>query len=228
MNVNKVVNSSVKKHKTSRSIKTFKQFLEITRNLIKDCILLSAKNSAKFEITDANFHVPIITLSTKDNVNLTKQLKDEFKRSVYQNNYGTIPAKVINNETNIHELLSASFQGVKSLLLLDFDATTSDDAGLKDNRKYFTPTAEIKNYNVLINGINFYDQTINDSIKQHDEVRKTSTGQGDDYNTGCLLDYPYLKDIYRLMAVDLFKQKAQMLIQEQFNKYYFKEFLDKN
>ena len=60
----------------------------------------------------------------------------------------------------------------------------------------------------MINGINFYDQTINDSIKQHDEVRKTSTGQGDDYNTGCLLDYPYLKDIYRLMAVDLFKQKA--------------------
>ena len=83
MNVNNVVNSSVKKHKTSRSIKTFKQFLEITRNLIKDCILLSAKNSAKFEITDANFHVPIITLSTKDNVNLTKQLKDKFKRSVY-------------------------------------------------------------------------------------------------------------------------------------------------
>ena len=60
----------------------------------------------------------------------------------------------------------------------------------------------------MINGRNVYDQTINDSIKQHDEVRKTSTGQGDDYNTGCLLDYPYLKDIYRLMAVDLFKQKA--------------------
>ena len=42
----------------------------------------------------------------------------------------------------------------------------------------------------MINGRNFYAQTINDSIKQHDEVRKTSTGQGDDYNTECLLDYP--------------------------------------
>ena len=83
MNVNNVVNSSVKKHKNSRSIKTFKQFLEITRNLIKDCILLSAENSAKFEITDANFHVSIIILSTKDNVNLTKQLRDGFRRSVY-------------------------------------------------------------------------------------------------------------------------------------------------
>ena len=60
----------------------------------------------------------------------------------------------------------------------------------------------------MIKGRNFYDQTINDSIKQHVEVRKTSTGQGDDYNTGCLLDYSYFKDIYWLMAVDLFKQIA--------------------
>ena len=54
----------------------------------------------------------------------------------------------------------------------------------------------------------FYDQLINDLIKQYDEVRKVSTGQGDDYTTGCLLDYAYFKDNYRLIAVDLSKQKA--------------------
>ena len=48
------------------------------------------------------------------------------------------------------------------------------------HRKYF----KIKNYNIEINGGNFYDQPINDSIKQYDKMRKISTGQGDDYTTG--------------------------------------------
>ena len=78
----------------------------------------------------------------------------------------------------------------------------------KHNEKYFLPRGEIKNYNVLIDGRNFYDQPINDLIKQYDEVRKVSTGYGDDYTTGCLLDYAYFKDNYRLIAVDLSKQKV--------------------
>ena len=81
-----------------------KVHLELNR--IEDWILSSAGNSAKFKITDVKLHVPIFTLSTKDNVNLTK-LSDRFKRSVYWNNYQTIPAKVIDNETKIHEVLSA-------------------------------------------------------------------------------------------------------------------------
>ena len=54
-----------------------------------------------------------------------------------------------------------------------------------------------------------YDHRINnDFTKQYDEVTKVSTGQGDDYTTGCLLDYADFKDIYSLIAVDLSKQKA--------------------
>ena len=45
-------------------------------------------------------------------------------------------------------------------------------------------------------------------IKQYDEVRKVSAGHGDGYTTGSLLDYAYFKDNYRLIAVDLSKQKA--------------------
>ena len=65
-----------------------------------------------------------------------------------------------------------------------------------------------KNHNIEIDGRNFYDQPINDSIKQYDEIRKISTGQGDDYTTGCLLDFAYFEKNYRLIAVDLSKQKA--------------------
>ena len=66
----------------------------------------------------------------------------------------------------------------------------------------------IKNYNIEIDGKNFYDQSINDTIKQYNELRKISTGQGDDNTTGCLLDYIYFKDDFRLITADLSKQKA--------------------
>ena len=60
----------------------------------------------------------------------------------------------------------------------------------------------------MIDGRNFYDQTIDDLIKQYDLVRKVSTGQGDDYITGCLLNYAHFKDNYKLIEVDFSKQKA--------------------
>ena len=66
----------------------------------------------------------------------------------------------------------------------------------------------------------FYDQAINDTIKQYDEVKKISTGQGDDCTTGCLLDFAYFKKNYKLIAVDLSKQKALDQIQEQYNKLF--------
>ena len=189
---------------------TCKVYLEL--NWIEDCILSSTKNTAKFAITDAKLHVPIVTLSTKDSTNLVKQLNEGFKRSVYWNSYETKPAKVIEQGKNIYELLNASFQGVKRLFVLAYFVAAGNDAdqeaGIKDNKKYFLPRGEIKNYNVLIDGRNFYDQPINDIIKQYDEIRKVSIGYGDDYTTGCLLDYAYFKDNYRLIAIDLSKQKA--------------------
>ena len=60
----------------------------------------------------------------------------------------------------------------------------------------------------MIDGRSFYDQPIHDLIKQYDKVRKISTGHGDDYTTGSLLDYAYFKDDYKIIAVDLSKQKA--------------------
>ena len=80
----------------------------------------------------------MVTLSTKDNLNLTKQLSNRFKGSVYCNSYQTIPAKVIDKGTNICELLSASFQGVKKLFVLAYviaAGAANNEAGTKNNRK---------------------------------------------------------------------------------------------
>ena len=96
--------------------------------------------------------------------------------------YQTIPAKVIEKEEIIYKLVSVSFQGFKRLFVSDYaiaGGAANDEVDIKYNNKYFLPWREINNYNVLIDGRNFYDQPINDLIKHYDEVRKVSTGQGD-------------------------------------------------
>ena len=131
-----------------------------------NCILSSAGNSANFAIADAKLHVPIVTLPTKDSANLAKQLNERFKRSVYWNKYEKNPAKVIEQGKNIYKLLSASFQGVKRSFVLAYFIAAGNNAdqesGIKDNKMYFLPRGEIKNYNVLIDRRNFYDQPIID------------------------------------------------------------------
>ena len=178
-----------------------KFYLEMT--WIENCVLSSAGDFATFKITNAKLYFPIVTLLTEDNVKLTKQLRNLFKRSVYWNEYIIMPAKVISNETNIYKLLSASSQGIKRLFVPVYDSTADDNAGKRNNKKKVFPRAWIKNYNVLIDGRNFYDQPI---IKQSDEVRKVAIGQGDYYTTGCSLDYAYFQDNYKLMVVRLSKQ----------------------
>ena len=71
----------------------------------------------------------------------------------------------------------------------------------------YLPKGIIKNYNVIINGENFYDQPIDSDIKRYEEIRKVVTGQGEDYTTGCLLEYEYIKNHYKLIAVDLSRKK---------------------
>ena len=63
-------------------------------------------------------------------------------------------------------------------------------------------------YNVIINGKNFYDQPIDSDIKRYKEIRKLITGRGENYTTWCLLDYDYNKNHYRLIVVDLSRQKS--------------------
>ena len=59
----------------------------------------------------------------------------------------------------------------------------------------------------MINGENFSDQPIKNNKVTYENIRKIPTGQGDDYATGCLLDYPYFKDTYKMVGVDLSKQQ---------------------
>ena len=60
----------------------------------------------------------------------------------------------------------------------------------------------------MIDGKNFFDQQINNMFKTYENIRKITTSQGDDYTTGCLLDYTYFKIYYKIIAIDLSKLQA--------------------
>ena len=187
--------------------------VELSLKWYETC-LLTAATTATFEITDAKLYVPMVTLSVEDNSKLSKLLSERFKRSIYWNEYKVTPNKIIeiaaaNDIKYIRELLDSSCQGVNRLFLLDYDNTAGNNHVSVDSyKKYFLSRIKINNYNIEIDGRNFYDQPINHSIKQYDEVRKISTGQGGEYTTGCLLDFSYFEKNYRIIAVDLSKQKV--------------------
>ena len=176
--------------------------------------MLIVAECATFKITDGKLYVPIATLSAEDNAKLSKLLNEGFKRPGYWNKYNVIDNKVVeiaanNGEKHIRELLDSSYQGLKRLFVLAYDNTAGNNqVSIDSYKKYFLPRVKIENCNIEIDGKKFYDQPINDSIKQHVEITKISIGQGDDYTTRCLLDFAYFEKNYRLIAVNLKKQKA--------------------
>ena len=93
--------------------------------------------------------------------------------------------------------------GVNRLFVLAFE---NDDQRIS-NKRYYLPNVEIKDYSIMIDGKNVFDQPINSNLKAYENVRKIATDQGDDYRSGCLLDYIYFKSFYKMIAIDLNKQK---------------------
>ena len=167
--------------------------IEFSLGWYEECVLSNAGTAATFKITDAKLYVPIVTLKTEDNTKLSKLLNKGFKRSMYWNKYKIIFRNYNENEY-IRERIDASFQEVNKLFVLLY--ASGDITNENSYRKHFLPRVKIENYNIEIDGRNFYDQPINDLIKQYDEIRKISTGQGDDYTTGCLLDFSYFEKNY--------------------------------
>ena len=155
--------------------------VELSLNCIQNCVLTSAAiganadaigaDSATFKIADAKLYVPIVILSAENNAKLSKLLGKGFKRPVYWNKYKVIGNKVVeivanNGEKYIRELLDSSYGGVKRLFVLVYDNTAGNDQVSIDSfKKYFLPTVKIENSNIEIDGKNFYDQPIHDSIK---------------------------------------------------------------
>ena len=167
------------------------------------CVITNSTGEGRFTITDTKLYVPVVTLSTQDNAKLLQQLKSGFKRTINWNKYQSDPKTYAQNRY-LNHLVNPCFQGVNRLFVLSFE----NENDRTSHSTYYLPKVEIKDYNVMIDGKNFFDQPINSDLKTYENIRKIATGQGDDYTTGCLLDYSYFKDYYKTIAVDLSKQQV--------------------
>ena len=134
---------------------------------------------------------------------MLQQLKLGFKRVINWNKYLSQPELLAQNP-NLNHLVEPSFQGVNRFFVLAFE----NDAQRTLYSGYYLPNVEIKDYNIMINGENFFDQPIKNNKVTYGNIKKIATGEGDDYTTGCLLDYSYFMDTYKMIAVDLSKQQV--------------------
>ena len=180
--------------------------IELILTWSRNSIIIStdvANQIPTFTITGTTLHIPVVTLSTQDNTKLFPQLKNGFERKITWNKYLAKP-ELLSQNANLNHLIEPSFQGVTRLFILAFE----DDAQRISRKRYYIPNVEIKDYNVMIDGKNFFDQPINSMLKTYENIRKIAIGQGDDYTTGCLLDYTYFKKFYKMIAIDLSGQQA--------------------
>ena len=93
---------------------------------------------------------------------------------------------------------------MKRLFALSFENNNSKT----EHTGYFLSKVEIKDYNVVINEKNVFLQLVKSDSRTYGNIPKIAPGQGDDYRTGCLLDYLFFKEHYKMIAIDLSKQQA--------------------
>ena len=87
---------------------------------------------------------------------------------------------------NLNHLVEPSFQGVNRLFVLAFENDTQRTSA----KGCYLPNVELKDCSIMINEGNFFDQPVKNNKVTYENIRKIATGQGDDYTTACLLDYP--------------------------------------
>ena len=173
----------------------------------KECVLSTGAGEAVFIINNTKIYVPVVTLSKEDNKDFIEQQNKDFQRSIYWNEYKT---KEINEDADANVFkdinLDPSFQGVKRLFVMTYNRVDARPTR-NGQRKYYLPRISLNKYNVIIDGRNFYDNPIESDIEKYRELKKVMIGKGEDYTTGSLLDYNYFDKHYKLVAVDLSKQK---------------------
>ena len=172
-------------------------------------MLSTGVGESVFIINDTKMYVPVVTLSKDDNKDFIEQQNKGFQRSIYWNKYKT---KEINEnaDANVFKYinLDPSFQGVNRLFVMAYNRA-NDQPTRNGQQKYYLPRIDLEKYNVIIDGRNFYDNPIESDIEKYRELKKVMIGkrEGEDYTTGSLLDFNYFDKHYKLVAVDLSKQK---------------------
>ena len=166
----------------------------------KECVLSTDAGAAVFIINDTEIYVPVVTLSKEDNKDFIEQQNKGFQRSIYWNEYKTKELVIEDADANNFKYiaLDPSFQGVNRLFVIAYNklaAANDNQFNRNSKRLYYLPRNDLKKYNVIIDGRNFYDNPVEIDIEKYRELKKVMIGKGEDYTKGSLLDYVTLRSI---------------------------------
>ena len=148
--------------------------VELILHRSANCVIIStnvANQNPWFTITETKFYFAVVTLSTQDNAKLLPKLKSGFKKTVSWNKHLAKPELLAQN-VNLNYLTEPHFQGVNTLFVLAFE----NDAQCISNKRYYIPNVEIKDYNDMIDGKNFFDQPVKNDKVRYKNIRKIATG----------------------------------------------------
>ena len=161
--------------------------------------LITSPTDTKFVITDCKLYVPVVTLSAGNDNKLLEQLKSGFRRSIKWNKHMSQISNQ-NKNNNLNDLIAPTFSNFNRLFVLSFE--NEDDR--TSYHKYYKPSVEIKDYNVLIDGNAFFELPVKNLEETYEKIIQIADRSG--YHTrGNLLDYEYFKENYKLIAIDLSK-----------------------
>ena len=158
--------------------------------------------NATFKITDVKLFVPVVGLSKENGIQLLEKLKIGFKRTIKWNKYRSQMSIQPQND-NLNYLIDPAFTNVNRLFVLSFPRNNNTDSRYSFSN-YYVPKVKVNDFNVLIDGKNFFDLPVKNDEEAYEKIIDMSNNS--DYTTGKLLDYAYYKKHYRLIAIDLSKQ----------------------
>ena len=93
------------------------------------------------------------------------------------------------------------------MFVIAYNRANNNQPTRNGRTKYYLPRIDLKKFNIIIDGRNFYDNPVESDIEKYRELKRAMIGKGEDYTTGSLLDFDYFKKHYKLVAVDLSKQE---------------------
>ena len=129
-------------------------------------VITISTGSGTFEIMKTKLYVPVVTLSTQDNSKLLQQLNCAFKKSVNWNKYLS-KSELLGQNANLNHLVERSFQGINRLFVLAFE----NDTQRTSHSGSYLPNVELNDYNVMINGENFFDQPVKDNKVTYENIK---------------------------------------------------------
>ena len=155
--------------------------------------------NASFKIIDTKLYVPAVTLSGENDKKLLEQLKTGFKRTIRWNKYRSEMSNQTKN-SNLNYLINPTFTNLYRLFVLSFE----NENFRNFFSKYYVPSVEIKDFNILIGGNPFFEIPVKNKKEAYEAIIEPS--KNNDYTTDNLLDYEYFSKHYKLIAIDSSKQ----------------------